>query len=321
MNKKLSATKIPYADYAWHITTGCNGVSAGCENCWAKTIMTTRLKHIYGGDFEPRYHPEKLYQPENTKKAGIVFVAPMGDITYLDEKQNNEVFNQMLNSNHLFLQLSKNPKDFNYNISGLPNVWTGVSVESMEFIDRIYQLPENSRGRRFVSFEPLLNAIHEDGDWIKEVDYVIVGGEQAIKARLCNPEWIYRIFLICEKYDKPFFFKQWGSNVPNYVNNCFTGSFAHEDYRMSVTHQFPEAFIQHFKQKGIKKEVVGKHWLPLETELFHFSCTNDSCPHAEAKTCYRYNRPYDSSMGRENLKPDDTGFCRYRMEEPVEEFK
>ena len=43
------------------------------------------------------------------------------------------------------------------------------------------------------------------------VDWIIVGGESGNQARRMKEEWVRNIKVQCERADKAFFFKQWGT--------------------------------------------------------------------------------------------------------------
>ena len=45
---------------------------------------------------------------------------------------------------------------------------------------------------------------------LKNIDWVIVGGESGAKARPMLKEWVIDIKNQCKAQDVPFFFKQWG---------------------------------------------------------------------------------------------------------------
>lgn len=283
MNKSLPKTGIPYADRAWHICTGCSGekaegytgkgISEGCQNCWAFTLAN-RFPKVYGKNFKHKVYIERLRQPWNTKDPSLVFIAPMGDITNLNGSDEWEVEGVIDGSPHLYLQLSKHPKGFDQHISGLPNVWTGVSVESPKYLSRLDDIPWeakafNPSGRRWLSIEPYIERIPiEELEARKDLfEWVVIGGEQGYKKdmRLCHPEWILEVWEFCQKNNIPFFFKQWGTGIVQ----------AHKDYlkihhkilsdTIEQTRQFPVAFAEHFEKQGIMGKTIGKLKIPLKS--------------------------------------------------------
>jgi protein gp37 len=91
---------------------------------------------------------------------------------------------------------------------GWNRVWLGVSVENMDYTFRIDQLRETSAKVKFLSLEPLLGPL-VDLD-LRNIDWVIVGGESGPKARKLEEQWVLEIRQQCQSEGIPFFFKQWG---------------------------------------------------------------------------------------------------------------
>ncbi len=94
---------------------------------------------------------------------------------------------------------------------GLPaNVWLGATVVNQQEYDRdANKLLSVKASVRFLSMGPLLGHIH-GGSSIGSFDWVIVGGESGADARPIQREWVDSLHAQCERYDVPFFFKQWG---------------------------------------------------------------------------------------------------------------
>ena len=113
-----------------------------------------------------------------------------------------------------------------------PNVWLGVSVEDQNHANqRIPLLLDTPAAIRFISVEPLLSKIsfrwaawhpmsggkgtitnHLDG--LRRLDWVICGGESGRNARPMHPAWARSLRDECAEAGVPFFFKQWGLNIP-----------------------------------------------------------------------------------------------------------
>lgn len=108
----------------------------------------------------------------------------------------------------------------------LRNVWLGVSVENQQAADeRVPLLLETPAAVRFLSCEPLLGPIdlHEylwepagpawAGYNLAEpgLDWVIVGGESGVRARVMEWAWMDGLHGQCIKAGVPFFLKQFGS--------------------------------------------------------------------------------------------------------------
>ena len=84
----------------------------------------------------------------------------------------------------------------------------GVSVENAQYAFRIDLLRATAAKVKFISFEPLLGPM--DNINLKDIDWVIVGGESGPQARPMQTEWVESIRDQCLASRVPFFFKQWG---------------------------------------------------------------------------------------------------------------
>ena len=70
------SNKISWTDATWSPVTGCDPISPGCANCWAKR-MSHRLAGRYGypaapDQFNVTLHPDRLEQPLRWRKP-VVF--------------------------------------------------------------------------------------------------------------------------------------------------------------------------------------------------------------------------------------------------------
>ena len=83
----MARTDIPWAEHSWNPVTGCDPISAGCKNCYAKR-MANRLKAMhqpkYANGFKVTCHESALQDPMKRKKPTIYFVDSMGDIFHKD---------------------------------------------------------------------------------------------------------------------------------------------------------------------------------------------------------------------------------------------
>src|SRR5690606_31835829 len=89
------------------------------------------------------------------------------------------------------------------------NVWLGVTVEFAKTKNRINILRNIDAKIRFLSIEPLIDAVGELD--LTGIHWVIVGGESGHKARPMDPEWAIDIQRQCDEQGVSFFFKQWGT--------------------------------------------------------------------------------------------------------------
>jgi protein gp37 len=118
-------------------------------------------------------------------------------------------------------------------LTWLENVWLGISISNQEEADRdIPKLMEIPARKLFLSCEPLLGPInlnhacqkYKHGitrGLLRQLDWVIVGGESGPMARPMAARWARSIRDQCAAANVPFFFKQWGEWLPvesNMVN-------------------------------------------------------------------------------------------------------
>lgn len=88
------------------------------------------------------------------------------------------------------------------------NVWMGVNVENQDYVSRIDDLRRVDACVRFLSVEPLLGPIPKLN--LRDIHWVIVGGESGPGARPMDPAWVRTIRDQCVAAGVRFFFKQWG---------------------------------------------------------------------------------------------------------------
>jgi len=168
-------TSIGWAQTTWNPATGCN---RHCEYCYARE-MHHRFKDVWGYDFQPTFHPDRLRLPYTWKKPRIVFVCSMGELFDLPMDQVEKVLTVCSeNPKHRFLLLSKR-EDMLRHYSYPGNVWLGVTVTGAIDEHRIKALLDTDAHIKFISFEPLLDSTSEDLD-LHGVDWVIIGGRRKV---------------------------------------------------------------------------------------------------------------------------------------------
>jgi protein gp37 len=225
-----TTTSIEWTDTTWNPTTGCDQVSAGCDNCYALG-MAKRLKAMgsakYQQDGDPRtsgpgfgisVHPETLDEPYSWRKPRKVFVNSMSDLFHARVPLAfiRQVFAVMADTpQHTYQVLTKRasrlPK-IAHLLDWPPNVWMGTSVEDVRVMHRVDDLREVPAAVRFLSCEPLLGPL-PDLD-LTGIGWVIAGGESGPKARPMHPDWVRDLRDRCATAKVPFFFKQWGEWAP-----------------------------------------------------------------------------------------------------------
>lgn len=228
----MAQSNIEWTEMTWNPTTGCNKISAGCKFCYAE-VMAKRLKAMgvdkYSNSFDLTIHEDELATPYSWKKSKMVFVNSMSDLFHKDVPIEfiQKVFRVMKdNPQHVFQILTKRADVLlYYDKEGLlewtHNIWMGVSVENKTFTKRIDLLRETSARTKFLSCEPLLGPLPDLN--LKDIDWVIVGGESGRTPRPMKKEWVIDIKEQCKKSDVPFFFKQWGGTNKKKTGNLLDG--------------------------------------------------------------------------------------------------
>jgi protein gp37 len=192
-------SSIEWTERTWNCTSGCTKVSAGCANCYAERLVSTRLRHLPQNEGVTkdghwsgviRCHEDKLSEPLRRKKPTTYFVCSQSDLFHdaVPFEFIDKVFVVMaLCPQHTFLLLTKRPdrmlhylrdwclidrprmREFVEKLTGskalyvtwpLDNVWLGTSVENQKAADeRIPHLLGCPASKRFLSCEPLLGSV------------------------------------------------------------------------------------------------------------------------------------------------------------------
>jgi protein gp37 len=224
-----ATSSIEWTEMTWNPVTGCQKVSQGCKHCYAER-MAKRLYAMgserYSNGFKPALHYDLIDLPKSWKKPRLIFVNSMSDLFQEAVPDNfiRRVFTTMQDCpQHTFQILTKRSERLRQLGPFLPwpeNVWMGVSVEDERVVGRIRDLASVPAKVRFLSCEPLIGPLEHLP--LKNIHWVIVGGESGPGARPMNPEWVESIQRQCCCANVPFFFKQWGG-----VRKDMTGRLLH----------------------------------------------------------------------------------------------
>lgn len=215
-------SNIEWTDSTWNPVRGCTKISAGCKHCYAETFAERWRGipgHPYEQGFELRLAPHKLLDPLGWRRSRRIFVNSMSDLFHekVEDAYIESVLNVMrLADWHVYQVLTKRAdrmrsllKTKHRDLRDLDHIWLGVSVENRKHgVPRIQELRKTPAAVRFLSIEPLI----EDLGLIdlREIDWVIVGGESGPGARPMEHSWVVSIQQQCLAAKVPFFFKQWG---------------------------------------------------------------------------------------------------------------
>ena len=233
-----AGSSIEWTETTWNPVTGCTKISHGCKNCYADR-MSHRLQAMgvakYRDGFSVAVHPSVLRDPLSWRKPRLVFVNSMSDLFHQNVpsvfiEAVFEVMNRA--SHHTFQVLTKRPSrvsHLNSRLRWTPNIWLGTSIESEPWLSRLDFLRETDAQTKFLSLEPLLGPL--PSLTLREVDWVIAGGESGPGARQMQPNWVRDIRDTCVESGVPFFFKQWGGVFKKRTGRILDGR---------VWDQFPE---------------------------------------------------------------------------------
>lgn len=224
-----SHTSIGWTEKTWNPSTGCSKVSEGCRYCYAEKISlnngwTKKEWTAPNAAENVALHTDRLEQPLHWKKPCMIFVNSMSDLFHelIPIEFVDKVFAVMKRCpQHTFQILTKRPsRMLSYMQSAgtevLPNVWLGTSIEDNRSIEkRLPFLVKTPAVVRFVSAEPLLEIPTGLKDYMRSLQWVIVGGESGVLGcREMPPGAPEYVRLLCKQYGVSFFFKQWGG-YPN----------------------------------------------------------------------------------------------------------
>jgi protein gp37 len=208
---------IEWTEATWNPVTGCTKVSAGCKNCYAERLalrLQAMSNRRYKNGFHITLHEDVVDLPRSWRTPRTIFVNSMSDLFHQDIPLDfiQRVFATMRDCpQHTFQILTKRSDRVLAVASKIEwprNVWMGVSVEDSRVLSRIDDLRRVPANIRFLSCEPLIGSLTRID--LRNIHWVIVGGESGPFARPMKIEWVREIFRACRKADVPFFFKQWG---------------------------------------------------------------------------------------------------------------
>jgi protein gp37 len=249
---KMRKSKIEWTEKTWNPSAGCTKISSGCKNCYAEK-MAIRLKAMkvmgYENGFEFNTVPSRLNEPFKRKKPTVYFVNSMSDIFHekMPEEYLDKIFNVIEQTPHHTYQILTKRADrmFQYlSHRTIPkNILLGVTVDNrIEGLPRIDKLRNLQASVLFLSVEPLLEDLGKMN--LKNIDWVIVGGESGNKARPMEKEWVINIKQQCETEGIAFFFKQWGTWGVDKIkrNKKLNG----KEIDGKIWQQYPEIIEQQF---------------------------------------------------------------------------
>lgn len=229
-------TAIEWTQHTWNPFVGCTIHTAGCTNCYAMSQAARILRMGGSPSYEGtvkvvndipvwtgklnRATPAAFNRPLHIKKPSMIFVNSMSDFFHDDAERDWQwdAFRIMCGTPHIYQVLTKRPENIQKHLDRLgipklpPNVWIGATVENSQYKHRIDELRQIKAAVRFLSCEPLLGPLGNLN--LRDIHWVIAGGESGKKARPMHIEWVRELRNYCVADGIPFFFKQWGEWAP-----------------------------------------------------------------------------------------------------------
>jgi len=201
----------------------CTHCSPGCAHCWAEALNKRFGNGIPYDNREVRLEIDEntLAQPAKWRKPQIVFVCHLMDLFHeqVPDEVIFQVFKAMANApQHRFLVLTKRPErmlnitpEIHWRLGGLDHIYLGVTICNQQEAD--YKIPllllNNHFKQNWLSIEPMLGAVEIPQEQLKQLDWVVVGGESGKGARPMHPDWVRKVCNDCQEAGTPFYFKQY----------------------------------------------------------------------------------------------------------------
>lgn len=223
-------------------------VSAGCDLCYAETLMDTRYHRVEWGQRKTeetvpsvgtRSRTSKTYwrQPLMWNKHFAAFQAKHGHRQRVFCSSLADVFDNQVPTEWRvdlwklirdtpqldWLLLTKRPENIEtmlYTPSlqrDFPNVWLGTTCEDQAAYDKRWPiLRDIPAAVRFISYEPAIGPLRHLGEdqFSTLPDWLICGGESGRGYRDMPVAWADDIGWICKSLDVPFYMKQMAGLKP-----------------------------------------------------------------------------------------------------------
>jgi protein gp37 len=218
---------IAWTDHTFNRWIGCTKVSPACDHCYAETLALRRGWVTAWGKDTRRHATTSTWDgptrwQRRAQRTGIrerVFCLSLGDLfeAHAALPPLRERLWAVMRATPMldWLVLTKRPHGYRTllppDLLAQPNVWLGVTVESVAYTWRLDQLVAvSATGPRWVSYEPALELV-DFGPWLPAVSWVIVGGESGPKARPFDVAWARAVVAQCRAAGAAPFVKQLGT--------------------------------------------------------------------------------------------------------------
>lgn len=233
-------TAIEWTDGTLNFWWGCTKVSPGCDNCYAEAWNQFRGSGMWGPGAPRRAikGSAALLRKMNSTAPAFesihgrprrVFVQSMSDTfdNEVDQVWRYAAFSMLEAAPNLRFQMltkrignvEKMVLDTWRTVAWPQHVGLMISIttqkEATRDIPKLIDLKKRlGIGWVGLSMEPMLEPI-DISKWVKDLDWVIVGGESGKQARPLHPAWVVKVQQVCARAGTAFFFKQWGEWLPD----------------------------------------------------------------------------------------------------------
>lgn len=240
-------TEIAWCDSTFNPWIGCQKVSAGCDNCYAETLMDKRYHRVVWGPHgerkrtsvanwrKPLSWNRKAIDAQDDFESGMltkrphrprIFCASLADVfdNQVPREWRIDLFDLIGATPELdWLLLTKRPENIAkmlptyWSVDAHPNVWLGTTCEDQAAYDRRWPiLRDVPAAVRFISYEPAIGPLRILGEdqFSRMPDWLICGGESGAGYRDMPSAWANDIGWICKANGIPFFMKQMAGKKP-----------------------------------------------------------------------------------------------------------
>lgn len=228
----MGKTTIGWVDFSLNFYSwNCIKVSEGCRFCYAEAMASRNGKHFNG---LPSWREAAVDELRRIPAGASVFVNDMSD-TFIEGVSGewvSRIFTLMRQRPDVQFQVltKRIERSAIFQNEFGSNIWLGTSIENRKRLYRLETLKALDVPHKFVSVEPLLEALG-DVDW-SGVEQVIVGGESGGDRRPFNHQWAREIRDECARDGVAFYFKQ-GSEYRPGLDRLLDGR-THDDLAWRV---------------------------------------------------------------------------------------
>lgn len=227
---------IGWTNHTMNFWWGCHKVSTECKYCYIDGLMRRAGRTPFDGPIRTKDWT-KPYRWNRKAEAAVerprVFTCSMSDFFHEGaDGWRTEAWDVIRSCPNLdWLILTKRPELVAERLpsdwgDGYPNVWLGVTCGAKSSLSRVELLQGIPARLRFISAEPLLEAIDFTPYLDGSIHWIITGCENAArqKRRLMNLDWVRDIDRQCQRAGIAHFFKQRYSSTKLVHDGLLDGS-------------------------------------------------------------------------------------------------